>query len=286
MSDLLNKIAKLLKKAEATDNAHEAEAFMQAAQRLATSTQIDLEVARAHSAKGEQRKVPTQETYKLFERRARKLGKTTYVSLFLGIAAANDVKCDIAQDSSHIYMYGFDTDIELVVALYESLSAQMLIASDHHLKHGEREMVWKEATEKYNYRTREWEFKDSQMVPESGRTVRVSFQEAFAHQVTRRLREARKLAVQAVEDQRAQEAAALMQDVDVSSGAELVLANKAVEVADFYKSKSNARGSYRGFRNSGNSYSHTANNAGAEAGRRARLGGEKAIGGHRTQVSA
>jgi len=52
MSDpkMLERIAALLRQAENTDNPHEAEAFMSAAQRLATTTSIDLAVARAHSA--------------------------------------------------------------------------------------------------------------------------------------------------------------------------------------------------------------------------------------------
>ena len=45
---MLSRIAALLRQAEGTDNTHEAEAFMAAAQRLATATSIDLAVARAH----------------------------------------------------------------------------------------------------------------------------------------------------------------------------------------------------------------------------------------------
>jgi len=46
---MLARIAALLRQAEGTDNAHEAEAFMAAAQRLATATSIDLAVARSLS---------------------------------------------------------------------------------------------------------------------------------------------------------------------------------------------------------------------------------------------
>jgi hypothetical protein len=48
---MLARIAALLRQAEGTDNQHEADAFMAAAQRLATATSIDLAVARAHSDK-------------------------------------------------------------------------------------------------------------------------------------------------------------------------------------------------------------------------------------------
>ena len=64
MSDdkMLARIAALLRQAEGTDNAHEAEAFMAAAQRLATATSIDLAVARSHSTSRTAAQVPTQRT--------------------------------------------------------------------------------------------------------------------------------------------------------------------------------------------------------------------------------
>src|ERR1043165_6579679 len=46
---LLTRIGGLLRQAESTDNGHEAEAFLAAAQRLATRSAIDLAVARAHT---------------------------------------------------------------------------------------------------------------------------------------------------------------------------------------------------------------------------------------------
>ena len=57
---MLARIAALLRQAEGTDNPHEAEAFMTAAQRLATATSIDLAVARAHSATRTAAQVPTR----------------------------------------------------------------------------------------------------------------------------------------------------------------------------------------------------------------------------------
>ncbi|CPV93491.1 Protein of uncharacterised function (DUF2786) [Mycobacteroides abscessus] len=63
----LSRIAALLRQAEGTDNTHEAEAFMAAAQRLATATSIDLAVARAHSAKRDAQARPTQRTITIGE---------------------------------------------------------------------------------------------------------------------------------------------------------------------------------------------------------------------------
>ncbi|WP_231984912.1 DUF2786 domain-containing protein, partial [Mycobacterium sp. E796] len=59
---MLARIAALLRQAEGTDNSHEAEAFMSAAQRLATAASIDLAVARSHAAKRSPVQAPTQRT--------------------------------------------------------------------------------------------------------------------------------------------------------------------------------------------------------------------------------
>src|SRR5664280_1077312 len=51
----LTRIAALLRKAESTDNEHEADAYLQAAQRLATLSAVDIALARAHSEHRERR---------------------------------------------------------------------------------------------------------------------------------------------------------------------------------------------------------------------------------------
>lgn len=59
---ILARIAALLRQAEGTDNPHEAEAFMAAAQRLATAASIDLAVARSHGAARSAARTPIQRT--------------------------------------------------------------------------------------------------------------------------------------------------------------------------------------------------------------------------------
>ena len=68
-------------------------------------------------------------------RRARK-GLRTYVQLFVVIAAANDVKCDVASNSTFVYAYGFAEDIDATHALYASLVVQMVKASDAYIATG------------------------------------------------------------------------------------------------------------------------------------------------------
>src|SRR5271166_2543988 len=125
---MLARIAALLRQAEGTDNHHEADAFMSAAQRLATAASIDLAVARSHA------QAPTQRTITIGSAGTR--GLRTYVQLFVVIAAANDVRCDVATNSTFVYAYGFGEDIDATHALYASLVVQMVRASDSYLASG------------------------------------------------------------------------------------------------------------------------------------------------------
>src|ERR1700682_3190837 len=124
---MLARIAALLRQAEGTNNQHEADAFMAAAQRLATSTSIDLAVARAHSDRRTKVQMPVQRTITIGNAGAR--GLRTYVQLFTVIAHANDVKCDVASNSTFVYAYGFAEDIDARHALYASLGMQLVKAS-------------------------------------------------------------------------------------------------------------------------------------------------------------
>lgn len=272
----LDKIAKLLTQAERASTPEEAEVFMAKAQQIATATQIDLAVARARTAKQERRAVPTTKSVHLGQRGTKLLH--TYVALFTAIANANDVKVDIAHDSTYVYPFGFEDDIEVVERLYASLVVQMVEASSAYLRSGEykRETV---TTDVYRRGIR----MSTKTKPVDGRVARRSFQQAFAYKIGQRLRDARSKAVQEAEEA---EVAALTEEErrnreengQTQTGTALALVEKSVEVHDFYKAKSRAKGTYRGGSGSSGYSSHAAG-AGREAGSRARLGGERAIGG-------
>lgn len=240
---MLARIGALLRQAEGTDNAHEAEAFMAAAQRLATATSIDLAVARSHADKRTKSQMPVQRTITIGEPGRR--GLRTYVQLFVVIAAANDVKCDVASNSTFVYAYGFAEDIDATHALYASLVMQMVRASEAYISSGAHR-------------------------PTPTITARLNFQLAFGARVGQRLIEAKEEAEkEATEDRR--------------PGTAIALRNKDVELKDFYRQTSAARGTWRATSATAG-YSSAARRAGDRAGRKARLGGSPELAGARSAL--
>jgi hypothetical protein len=247
MSDdkMLARIAALLRKAEGTDNQHEADAFMAAAQRLATATSIDLAVARAHSAERTKSQMPVQRTITIGNAGTR--GLRTYVQLFVVIANANDVKCDVASNSTFVYAYGFAEDIDASHALYASLVLQMVRASELYISSGAHR-------------------------PTPTITARINFQLAFGARVGKRLAEAREQAQQEATKGR-----------DSQPGTAIALRDKDLELKNFYRQTSAARGTWRATSATAG-YSSAARRAGDRAGKRARLGGSPELAGARSAL--
>jgi Protein of unknown function (DUF2786) len=242
---MLARIAALLRQAEGTDNVHEAEAFMAAAQRLATSTSIDLAVARSHSAQRSKAQTPVQRTITIGAAGTR--GLRTYVQLFVVIANANDVKCDIATNSTFVYAYGFAEDIDASHALYASLVLQMVKASEAYISSGRHR-------------------------PTPTITARINFQLAFGARVGKRLSEAR--------DQARRDAT---KSKDRRPGTAIALRDKDIELKDFYRRASDARGTWYATSATAG-YSSSARRAGDRAGRRARLSNSSELAAARTAL--
>ncbi|GAA1006430.1 DUF2786 domain-containing protein [Nocardiopsis tropica] len=246
---LLARIGALLRQAEGTDNEHEAATFTEAAQRLATSASIDLALARAHQRGRERaRATPEQRTVRIGE--AGRRGLRTFVELFVAIAGSNDVRCDIASNSTFVFAYGFAEDIDACEALYASLVIQMVRASDAYIRSG----AYKSETVQQLYEDRRTRRRWVETKPVAGVTARINFQSAFAARIGVRLAEAR--AEETKEHTRRDE-----------PGTTIALRDKELELVSFYEAESTARGSWRG--------------AGASAGRSARLGAHQELPGAR-----
>jgi hypothetical protein len=237
---MLARIAALLRQAEGTDNAHEAEAFMAAAQRLATATSIDLALARSHSAQRTKAQLPVQRTVTIGQ--AGTKGLRTYVQLFVMIGLANDVKCDVASNSTFVYAYGFAEDIDTTHTLYASLVLQMVKASESYIASGAHR-------------------------PTPTITARLNFQLAFGSRIGQRLTQAREEAKQ--EANRSDQ-----------PGTAIALRDKDIELKSFYRQASRARGTWRAT-SASSGYSSAARRAGDRAGQRARLGPNPELSGAR-----
>lgn len=282
----LERIAGLLAKAENTDNQAERDIFLAKAQELGTLYSIDLAKARMLTD-SKVRTKPEQRTITLGTRGTR--GLNTYVSLISGIARANDVKINIAHNSTYVIAFGFKEDIDMVQALFVSLLTQMVVASEEFKAAGE----WKQDTRYTKVRTANPEYSpgsywngdkyyyDWERRPISWLTARLDFQEGFASRIGDRLFTAKREAEQA--QVAADVAVVAAEDIAVGvTGTELVLASKREEIDDFYKKTSTARGSYRGGRDT---ISGTSSRAGRSAADRASLGGRSSLPGSRAALS-
>lgn len=170
MSALLDKLAKMIAKAESTEFPEEAESFMAKAQELAAAASIDLAVARAHQANKEKKEVPEERSVKVGERvnRNAKSGNGWRVELFIAIAEANDCKCMISQNQMYVFPTGFPSDLDVVESLYASIVVQMISACDKALKNGanrEKQMALVTRREEIEEDDRDWGGWDNKGIP-------------------------------------------------------------------------------------------------------------------------
>lgn len=271
---LLTRIAGLLRQAENTDNPHEAETFMAAAQRLATASAIDLALARAHDPAARKNTVPISRHIAIGE--VGKRGLKTYVQLFVAIARANDVTVDVAGNSTFVLAYGFESDIDTCEALYTSLVVQMVAASDAYLRSGDYKG---EMSARVVRRGQGWRSRTVvERKPLAPITARLNFQSAFAERIGARLATARDEEQQAAIS--TEGGSGTGHSGTSGSSTAIALRDKEIEVTDFYRSESKARGTWRPTSASAG-YSHGARQAGDRAGRRAKIGADPEFGSPR-----
>ena len=245
MSDrLVDRVGKLLAQAEGTDNEHEAAAFVERAQQLATEHAVDLELARARQRERQQRgtQEPLIQAQLQVGAKGRR-GNRHRVLLYVVVAAVNDVMVNVAHDSTYVLGFGHRTDLDVVERLWSSLAVQMTTAAQRRMDRGEH--------------------RDSGV---AGQTWRLSFYDGFVEAVGERLRQGRERALAQAAEQLAPTG------TEGAPSAELVLRDKADRVASFYRSASQARGSWRGAASGRTQISRGARASGRAEGQRADLG--------------
>lgn len=267
-TSIIEKISALLAVAERTDNEAEAEAFIAKAQALATNHAVDLAVARQHRQRSLRREEPVIRRVTLSTRQQR--NKADRVNLFLAITRANDLKANIAADSTFVELFGFPSDIEVAEALYSSLYLQMVDSCNREMSKKE----YREVEVPYEVLDEYWGGTKTVFKPMDGRTFRRSFYEGFVARIGWRLAEAKREAERGLDERVVQVLDA--QDNEVSTSAALVLVGKQEEVSAFYAKASNARGSWRGSSSQTHGFGRE---RGDEAGSKARLSGQRAISG-------
>lgn len=258
----LERIAALLAKAERTDNPIEADAYLAKAQELATTASIDLAVARARSAARERRAEPEMRTVTIGE--VGKRANQHLIALFVAVAHANDAHVDVASNSTFVLAYGMPTDLDVIEALYASLSVQMVQQSQEWLSTG----AWRGTTytrvERDGWRTKRV------TRPHTAQTARAAFSRGFVARIAERLEEAR---------ERARSTSFTAADTGAST--EIALRDKAREVRAFHRSASRASGSWRGYGGAARGDRGRATAAGRDAAQRARLRDDPGLAGPR-----
>ena len=252
----IDRIAALLAKAERTDNAAEAEAYLAKAQALATAASIDLALARSRTGQREQRLRPESRTVTIGEKGRR--ANRHLISLFIAVAHANDTKVDIAANSTYVIAYGMPADLDVVALMFGSLAVQMTTAAQRWLELG----AWRGETYVANdRRTRRRSTR-----PHTAQTARVAFTRAYVVRIGERLGQAREQTV----------AAAVA--APEGAGTALVLADKGAAVGAFHRSQSTARGTWGGYSGGMRADRGSSQAAGRRAASLARLGEQPSIG--------
>lgn len=242
---LVERVGKLLAQAEGTDNEHEAAAFVERAQQLATTYAVDLERARGrqrarHRRGGDE---PLEQDRLTVGDRGRR-GNRHRVLLYTAVARSNDVLVNVASDSTYVLGFGHRSDLEVVERLWASLAVQMTAAAQRRLDRGEHRRTGVAA--------QSW---------------RLSFYDGFVQAVAERLAAARARAV-------ATDVPPREHGVGAASAA-LVLRAKAERVQGFYATASQACGTWRGAASGRTRVSGQARASGREDGTRADLGHDR-----------
>lgn len=281
--DTFRRIGALLAKAEGTDNEAEAEAYLAKAQQLATRYSVDLALARQHIADRTKAPEPVQVTTTIGEP-GKRINKHL-VSLYVGIARANDVRVNIAHNSTYVIAFGFDADIEVVNAVFATATAVMVEGANRHVRSKEWEgTTYFAGLGTYDVRVR----------PVTAAVARSAFYTGFRERLSVRLAQARAAEVERAQREEAARAEAERARGDHAPDATdddskavvsvaIALRQKDKDVEDYYRRTSRAKGSWSGYRGSAGTASGS-RDAGRKAADRMRLTPADGVGGKAGEI--
>ncbi len=223
---MIDRIAKLLAKAESAATPEEAHAYFEKAQALATAHSISLARARLHHRGSARAPDPVHRTIRVGE--PRRHSNRPLVTLMAVVAEVNDVKIDVAHNSTYVIAYGFADDIDAAEHLWSHVATRMTRFADHYLTAGQWRSDVRYVRDRRGYRA----------APMTKQTARATYYDSFITTLHSRLTAARDTAVRAADTQ--QPAG------HHEPGAALVLREKAVAVGSYYANQSSARGTWSG----------------------------------------
>lgn len=257
MADITRRISALLDKADRTDNPFEAEAYVMKAQALATMASIDIAAARVRAP---ERREPVTRTVVIGEKGKR--ANQHLIALFVAVAHTNSAHVDVASDSTYVLGYGMPGDLDMVEALFATISVHMVASASTYIAEG----TWREETYvvRGTRRTRK---------PFTAQTARAAFYRAYVERIGERLQEARREGIA---------------ESDRSGGGTegaLVLRDAERRVGEYHRRTSTARGRWGGY-SGGARPSGTAGEEGRAAASRARWGEHTEVRGGRGRLGA
>jgi hypothetical protein len=257
VADITRRISALLDKADRTENAFEAEAYVLKAQELATIASINIAAARMRTP--EQRD-PITRTIIIGEKGRR--ANQHLIALFVAVAHANSAQVDVASDSTYVIGYGMPGDLDMVEAVFAAISVQMVASATTYIGSG----VWRE--ESYLVRGARSSRKSF-----TAQTARAAFYRAYVERIGERLQQARQEGIDHSDRDRG----------ETPGAGALVLRDSERKVREFHCRTSQARGAWRGY-SGGARPSGSAGAQGRAAASRARLAALRELPGSRGRL--
>ncbi len=246
---MIERIAKLLNKAENAGTPQEAHVYFEKAQALATTHSISLARARLTTSTTTRPATPINRTITIGA--PRRHANRHLVRLFATVGAVNGLTVDVAHNSTYVIAYGFPDDIDSAELIWGRIATQMVRFGEEFL-----------ATDAWRGDTRIVLRRRRYVAAEMTRqTARSSYYGAFIDTIHLRLVAAHERAV------------AEEQTSHPGTATAVALRDRDQAVAEHYRTTSSARGSWHGGRSSVHARPGSATRAGRRDAHRVALGG-------------